>query len=145
MSLQKRLLRKRSADEAQVKRKDTSEEELLLFSSAETGSDVGLSNITTNSSTSSSTEEDIAGCSDSIITKSQYVTLQVPRQIATLPQVVSAADRHKMSSNALNDVLSSLIKECNGNVNDFILSTSSTLRARQATRSQEFIKIKEQY
>ena len=97
-------------------------------------------------STSNSTdEEEYAGCSSQIQTTLSYVSLKVPRRIAALPQVVAAADRHKLSSNALNDVLASLIRECNGNVQDFILSTSSTLRARQLVRSKQFENIKQDF
>jgi len=62
-----------------------------------------------------------------------------------MPQVVAAADRHKLSSNALNDVVSSVIKESGGDVNDFVLSTSTTLRARKSVRNQQFQHIKSQY
>ena len=69
----------------------------------------------------------------------------MPWRITSLPQVDTAADRHKLSSNALNDVLTGLIKDSGGDVNDFIISTSTTRRARQTARSNEFEHIKNKF
>ena len=66
----------------------------------------------------------------------------MPRRITSLPQVVAAADRRKLSSNVLNDVLTGLIKDSEDDVNDFIINTITARRARQTARSNEFEQIK---
>ena len=65
-----------------------------------------------------------------ISVKLLFITLEVPRKITSMPQVVAAAVRHKLSSNALNDIVFSVIQESEGDVNNFVLNTSTTLRAR---------------
>ena len=66
------------------------------------------------------------------IYKSEHEVVEVfPRRISALPQVVAIADWHKLSNNAGNDVLAALMRDCNRNVDDFVLSTSTTLRARK--------------
>ena len=51
------------------------------------------------------------------------------------------ADRHKISSNALNDI----IRESQGYVKDFVLSQMSTLRGRKKLRSLKFELVKENF
>ena len=142
-ALEKRLLRKRRAEEVELGRKNKSVKEREVLNSVETGLDF-LSSSDTDASSSSVSTEDCESTSN-ITAKPQSVSLEVPRQITKLPQSIAAADRHKISSNALNDVLAALIRECHGNVNDFVLSTSTTLRSRQVVRSTEFEKIKEDF
>ena len=52
------------------------------------------------------------------------------------------ADRHKISSDALNDIIASIIRESQGCVEDFVLSQMSTLRGRKL-RSLKFESVKE--
>ena len=54
------------------------------------------------------------------------------------------ADRHKISSNALNDIIASIIRE-SGCVEDFVLSQMSTLRGRKKLRSLKFESVKENF
>lgn len=91
-----------------------------------------------------STDEDIPNTSRSEL-KSDSVPLNVPRRIIFSPSVILAADRHKISSNALNDIVAALIRESNGNVDDFVLSKTSTLRARKKQRSEQFQLIKAKF
>ena len=55
------------------------------------------------------------------------------------------ADRHKISSNALNDIIASIIRESQGCVEDFVLSQMSTLRGRKKLRSLKFDSVKENF
>ena len=55
------------------------------------------------------------------------------------------ADRHKLSSNALNDIIASIIRESQGCVKDFVLSQMSTLRGRKKLRSLKFESVKENF
>ena len=77
--------------------------------------------------------------------RQDFVKLYDPKRIATTCQVVSAADRHRISSNALNDVLAAIIRESNGDVNEFVLSKASTLRGRKQARHSEFENIKKNF
>ena len=58
---------------------------------------------------------------------SEQILLRVPTNIASTSQVVMAVDRHKISSNALNDILAVIIAKSQGCVEDFVLSQTSTL------------------
>ena len=135
--LEKRISRKRSAEESFLLRKSNSDKEKAFAVEVTEAADLGSSDVTINSSESSMSGDDVVKC-DTFSAKKSFVTLNVPKKITSLPQVVAAADRHKLSSNALNDVLSALIKDSGGDVNDFILSTSTTLRFRKVARSKEF-------
>ena len=73
------------------------------------------------------------------------ILLHVPRNIAPTSQVVMTADRHKISSNALNDIITSIIRESQGCVEDFVLSQMSTLRGRKKLRSLKFELVKENF
>ena len=53
---------------------------------------------------------------------SDRILLHMPRNIASTSQVVMTADRHKISSNALNGIIASIIRESQGCVEDFVLS-----------------------
>ena len=68
---------------------------------------------------------------------SEQILLRMPRITASTSQVVMAAERHKVSSNALNDILVAIIKESQGCV-DFMLSQMSSSRERQKLRSKKF-------
>ena len=73
------------------------------------------------------------------------ILLHVPRNIASTSQVVMTADRHKISSNALNDIIASILRESQGCVKDFVLSQMSTLRGRKKLRSLKFASVKENF
>ena len=73
------------------------------------------------------------------------ILLHVPRNIASTSQVVMTADRHKISSNALNDIIASIIRESQGCVQDFVLSQMSTLRGRKKLRSLKLESAKENF
>ena len=55
------------------------------------------------------------------------------------------ADRHKISSNALNDIIASIMRECQGCVEDFVLSQMSTFRGRKKLCSLKFESVKENF
>ena len=73
------------------------------------------------------------------------ILLHVPRNIASTSQVVMTADRHKISSNALNDIIASIIRESQGCVKDFVLSQISTVRGRKKLRSLKFESVRENF
>ena len=105
MELDRRLFRKRHTEEAFDRRKRKCDEEKERALEA-----IDSVNISDSDVTSSCFEsEEIPETSAS--SKNAFITFNVPRRIASLPQVVAAADRHKLSSNALNDVLTGLIKD----------------------------------
>ena len=56
-----------------------------------------------------------------------------------------AADRHKISGDAPNDILAAIIRESQGCVEDFVLSQMSTLRGRKKLRSKKFESVKENF
>ena len=100
------------------------------------------------SGTSGTDDADIISLTETATTsvaKMKYITLNVPRQISALPQVVEAADRHKLSSNAVNDVLAALIRDCGGDVDDFVLSKSTTLRMRRNVRLSQFESVRRSF
>ena len=128
-NVQRRLLRKRSREVAQQQREDKAAKEICLIKEIVTGPLEGISNSESDSVGSETSQgfiSETAGAS-----RQDFVKLYVPKRIATTSQVVSAADRHRISSNALNDVLAAIIRESNGDVNEFVLSKASTLRGRK--------------
>lgn len=52
------------------------------------------------------------------LNENTFILLQMPRRISSLPKVIAAADRHKVSRKALNDIYATLIRECSGIVDD---------------------------
>ena len=74
--------------------------------------------------------------------KQSELILHVPKNIASRSQVVMAADRRKMSNNALNDIIASIIRESKGCVNDFTLRKMSTSRGRRKLRVMKFETLK---
>ena len=54
-------------------------------------------------------------------------------------------DRHKISSNALNDITSSIIRESQGRIEDFVLSETSTLKGRQKLCCKKVDNVKEKF
>ena len=140
MELERRLSRKRLTEEAFDRRKRKCDEEKERALEAIDSVNISDSDVTSSFFES---EEEIPKTSAS--SKNAFIILNVPRRITSLPQVVAAADRPKLSSNALNDVLTGLIKDSGGNVNDFMISASITRRARQTARSNEFEHIKNKF
>ena len=90
-------------------------------------------NISDSDVTSSLRESEQEIPETSASSKNIFITLDVPRRITSLPQVVAAADRH---------TLSGLIKDITGDVNDLIINASTTRRARETARGNEFKHIK---
>ena len=131
-----------SREDAEQQRATRSSKEMNIMKEIVTGPLEGIS----SSSETDSTESELQ-LQPIIATTSQqdFVGLNVPKRIAAASQVVAAADRHRISSNALNDILAAFIRESDGDVNDFILSKASTLRGRKEVRELEFNKIKQNF
>ena len=55
-----------------------------------------------------------------------HILVYVQRNIPSTSQVVMAADRNKISSNTLNDIIASIIRESQGCEEDFVFSKMST-------------------
>ena len=68
--------------------------------------------------------------------KSDYVILHAPKNLINNSEVAMVCDRLKLSDNAATMILSTFIKVCGGDINDFCLSRSSTYRSRIASRLQ---------
>ena len=73
------------------------------------------------------------------------ILLHVPRNIASTSQVVMTAHRHKISSNVLNDIIASIIRESQRCIENFVLSQMSTLRGRKKLRFLKFESVKENF
>lgn len=137
-SAHKRFTRKRSAEEEENKRRHKSAKEMAATSSM----------VAFSSSEESMSGTDLADnfvVEENAPSRSKFVSLNIPRQITGLPHVIQAADRHKVSSNALNDILASLIRDCGGDINDFVVSKATTLRKRRISRSNQFETIKQTF
>ena len=63
-----------------------------------------------------------------------FVTLNVPKNLINCTEITQVLDRFKTSDNAATMLVASFIKACQGDVNDFCLSRSTTYRARIANR-----------
>ena len=68
--------------------------------------------------------------------KSSFVTLNVPKNLINCTKITQVLDRFKISDNAATMLEASFIKACQGDVNDFCLSRSTTYRARIDNRLQ---------
>ena len=68
--------------------------------------------------------------------KSDCVILHAPKNLINNSEVAMVRDRLKLSDNAATMILSTFIKACGGDINDFCLSRSSTCRSRIASRLQ---------
>ena len=68
--------------------------------------------------------------------------MNIPRQISAPTQDAEAVDRHILYNNAVNDALAVLIRDCGGDVMDFVLSTSKALRMRRIAPSRQFENVK---
>ena len=74
-----------------------------------------------------------------------HILLYVPRNIASTSQVVMATDQRKISSNALNDIIASIIIESRGRSEDFVHSETSTLKGRQKFRCKKVDNAQEKF
>ena len=104
-------------------------------SSDEIDSDVFKQSSSTVSTPSSAAEyepSEKAGPSS----QNSFVTLSVPRNLINSSEITEVLDRFKISDNAATMIIASFVKACQGDVNDFCLSRSSTYRARIANRLQ---------
>ena len=68
--------------------------------------------------------------------KSTFVTLNVPRNLINSTEITEVLDSLKMSDNAATMLVAPLIIACQGDVEDFCFSRSSTYRDRIANRLQ---------
>ena len=76
-------------------------------------------------------------CETNVLTsKSDYVILHDPENLINNSEVAMVCDRLKISDNAATMILSTFIKACGGDINDFCLSRSSTYKSRIASRLQ---------
>ena len=71
-----------------------------------------------------------------------FVELKVPRKILNSPDRAAAVDRHKLSPNAFNNVFASIVSASGGDVNDFVLSTSTSSRTIKKVRTEMFDRVK---
>ena len=142
-NVQRRLLQIRSREIAQQLREDKAAKEICLIKEIGTGPLEGISSSESDSAGSETSQgfiSETAGAS-----RQDFVKLYVPKRITTTSQVVSAADKQRISSNALNDVLDAIIRQSNGDINEFALGKASTLRGRKQARHSEFENIKETF
>ena len=142
-NVQRHLLRKRSCEVAQQQREDKAAKKICLIKEIFTGPLEGISRSESDSAGSETSQgliSETAGAS-----RQDFVKFYVPKRIATTSQVASAADRHRISSNVLNDVLAAIIRESNGDVNELVLSKESTFRGRKQARHPEFENNKENF
>ena len=70
------------------------------------------------------------------ISKNDYVILHAPKNLINNSEFAMVCDRLKLSDNAATMILSTFIKACGGDINDFCLSRSSTYRSHIASRLQ---------
>ena len=54
------------------------------------------------------------------------IEMKVRRRILNSPDIVAAVDRHRLSPYAFRDVFAAIVGANGGNVNDFVLSTSTS-------------------
>ena len=101
-NVQRRLPRKRSREVAKQQREDKAVKE-ICFTEIVTSLFEGISSSESDSAGSETSQgfiSETAGAS-----RQDFVKLYVPKRLATTSGVVSAANWHRISSNALNDVL----------------------------------------
>ena len=70
--------------------------------------------------------------------QSFFVTLNVPKTLINCTEITQVLDRFKISDSAATMFVALFIKACQGDVNDFCLSCSTTYRAHIANRSANF-------
>ena len=132
MKLDKRIKRRLYREESTQKRARAlkSERELLIKvveSFSKTFSSASSQSSLSPSSTSSSNFEDQL-LSSKYQPVPDFVELKVPKKIVNSPEVVAALDHHKLSPYSFNDVLAAVVRASNGDLNNFVISTSTTNR-----------------
>ena len=124
-SLRKRQERRAHLTVAPVSSSDESERDIDLCSQ------VSSSSLHSISSAGYESNENASPSS-----QSNFVTLNVPKNLINNPEITEVLDWLKISDNAATMLVASFIKACQGNIDDFCLSRSSTHRARIANRLQ---------
>ena len=124
-SLRKRQERRAHLTVAPVSSSDESERDIDLCSQVSSSSShsISIAGYESNENASPSSQ-------------SNFVTLNVPKNLINNPEITEVLDRLKISDNAATMLVASFIKACQGNIDDFCLSRSSTHRARIANRLQ---------
>ena len=133
-----RLQRKKIREENHKRRQDQAKEEKEMLTMVLGGKE-------SDGSVEEQTGEDFCKPPSKQRKNPDRILLHVPRNIASTSQVAMTADRHKISSNALNDIIASIIRESQGSIEDFVLSQLSTLRGRKKLRSLKFESVKENF
>ena len=126
-----RLERKNICEENHKRRQDQAKEEKEMLTTVLGGKE-------SDGSVEEQTGEDFCEPPSKQRKNPDRILLHVPRNIASTSQLVMTADRLKISSNALNDIIASIMRECQGCVEDFVLSQMSTFRGRKKLRSLKF-------
>ena len=117
-------------DEMEVSSVELSEDEFLSMAQP------------SNSASSSCTEFEDKDSQSAAPARKIILTVKYPCNIMDNHEIAAALDRLKISDNSATMLISSFIKACNGVVNDFCLSRSTTRRSRIASRfkiSQEVL------
>jgi len=86
--------------------------------------------------TDSNSEERFLATTSKASPTVNYVMLRAPRNLMENAEVTKTVDRLKISDNAATMLLAAFIKACEGDISQFVLSRSSTRRARTSTRLQ---------
>ena len=120
-------------DKVQNKQTRTLQQQAYIASTASTSTISSDEEIFSDSSQQSSSSPSLIS-EPGPSARNKYVMLKVPCNIIACPEVTQACDRLKLSDNAATMLLSSVIKACNGNINEFSLSRCTTRRARMANR-----------
>ena len=72
-----------------------------------------------------------------------FIELKVPK--LNSPDIVAAADRHKLFPNAFNNAFAAIVRASGGNVNGLVLSASTSSRAIKKVRTEMFDKVKKDF
>ena len=105
----------------------------MKVSSVELSEDESLSMaLRSNSASSSSTEFEDKDSQSAA--PAREIIFTASRNIMDNNEIAAALDRLKISDNSATMIISSFIRACNGDVNDFCLSRSTTRRSRIASR-----------
>jgi len=146
VKLRKQIKRRISREESAKKRQKTSKTERELLRKVVDSSSLCLSSASSETSSVTSNASFFDFENRPLSHRNQpapdFVELKIPRKIANSPEVVAAIDRHKLSPNAFNDVFAAIVRASGGDLNDFIISSSTTSRAAKSVRKKTFEKVK---
>ena len=92
-----------------------------------------------STSSSSSTLTDYGEAETSHFSTSGFVSLTAPKNLIDNEEITKVLDRLKISDNAATTLASAFIKACQGKVEDFCKSRSTTCRTRIAKRFQKIL------